>query len=345
MYSLLRSLLFLLPPEKAHAFTMKAFKFFTMLPGTERLFDVASKPYTRDGLAFRNRVGLAAGFDKDGKYLEQLDHLDFGFVEVGTVTPKPQSGNPKPRMFRLSADHALINRMGFNNDGVKALKKRLEKYRKNNRGSNMLVGINIGKNKLTPNEDAVSDYVYCYQELYELGDFFVVNVSSPNTPGLRDLQNKTALGKILNELLTIRESQTRKKPLYLKIAPDMMENHLLEIVELQKELGFEGIVATNTSVDREMLENTSTRKVNDIGNGGLSGRPILELSNQFVQKIREHSDMTIIGVGGIESVEGGQSKFEAGANLIEIYTGFIYSGPGLIKKLAIMADQLGESER
>jgi dihydroorotate dehydrogenase len=282
---------------------------------------------------------MAAGFDKDGKFIELLDRMDFGFVEVGTVTPKPQSGNPKPRLFRLPKDHALINRMGFNNDGVKALKKRLKKHEKRNRSSNMLIGINIGKNKLTSNEDAVLDYIYCYKELYDLGDFFVVNVSSPNTPGLRELQNKSELHKIILALLNFRNQQDREKPLYLKIAPDLHENQLKEIVELQEELGFEGIVATNTSIDRQLVQNTGSRRVNDIGNGGLSGRPILELSNTFVRNIRKVSRMTIIGVGGIENTEGGKSKFEAGANLIEIYTGFIYSGPSLIKKLALMAEK------
>ncbi|MBR9861001.1 quinone-dependent dihydroorotate dehydrogenase [bacterium] len=338
MYTLIKNLLFLLPAEKAHYLTMRLFRWFIALPGTERLFEIESKPFTKDGLTFRNKVGLAAGFDKDGKFLQQIDYLDFGFMEIGTVTPKPQSGNPKPRLFRLPQDHALINRMGFNNDGVNALIKRLSKYRKNNRASNMLIGINIGKNKLTPNNEAVNDYTFCYKKLYDLGDFFVVNVSSPNTPGLRELQNKDELRKIISALLEIRSHMDRQKPLYLKIAPDLNEGQLDEIISLQEELQFEGIVATNTSIDRDTLEFTKARKVNDIGDGGLSGRPILEASNRFVQHIRSKSNMTIIGVGGIEDAEGGKSKFDAGADLIEIYTGFIYSGPGIVKKLVQMSE-------
>ena len=334
MYKVLRWFLFLLPPERAHYLTMRMFKWALFLPGLARQFDFENKRKKLDGLNFKNKVGMAAGFDKDGKFLNQLNALNFGFVEIGTVTPRPQGGNPKPRLFRLKHDHALINRMGFNNEGVKSLKGRLESFRKHNKGCDMLIGLNIGKNKLTPNEKAFEDYLYCYQNLYELADFFVVNVSSPNTPNLRELQEKGALKLILSPLVAHRKSEDLYKPLYLKIAPDMPKEHLNQIIELQEELGFEGIVATNTSVDRTLLQFTSARTINSIGDGGLSGAPVLEVSNSFVKHIRSKSDMTIIGVGGIESIGDGQSKLDAGADLLEIYTGFIYSGPTLIRKLA-----------
>ncbi|NNJ54951.1 MAG: quinone-dependent dihydroorotate dehydrogenase [Bacteroidia bacterium] len=333
MYALLRNLLFLLSPEKAHYFTMRLFKIVAPIPFVSNLFKTSDTPTKLDGLEFKNKVGLAAGFDKDGKFLSQLYALNFGFIEVGTVTPKPQSGNPKPRLFRLKRDKALINRMGFNNEGVKALKSRLQKFRKKERDCDMLIGVNIGKNKTTPNNEAVNDYVKCYEHLYDLADFFIVNVSSPNTPNLRELQNKEELKKIIGALLAIREVQDKWKPLYLKIAPDLSFEQLNEIIELQSELNFEGIVATNTSIDRKLLVKSNKRVVEQIGAGGISGAPVLNVSNSFVENIRSKSDMTIIGVGGIDSATSGQSKYDAGANLIEIYTGFIYQGPGLIKKL------------
>lgn len=297
------------------------------------MFEFTAEPKKIDGLTFKNSVGLAAGFDKDGKFLDQLNTLNFGFIEVGTVTPKPQSGNPKPRLFRLSKDRALINRMGFNNEGLKALKGRLEAFRKKERDCTMLIGINIGKNKTTPNENAVDDYVKCYEELYDLADFFIVNVSSPNTPNLRELQNKGELKKILSALITLRENQEKWKPLYLKIAPDLTFTQLDEIIDLQNEIAFEGLVAANTSIDRTLLKHSNKKLVDQIGAGGLSGAPVLEVSNSFVKHIRSKSDMTIIGVGGIEDAASGKSKLDAGADLIEIYTGFIYSGPGLVKEL------------
>ena len=334
MYKIIRSLLFLLPAESAHYFTMRLLKWGLYLPGIRPSFQFEPHRKEVDGLRLKNGVGLAAGFDKDGKFLSQLYALNFGFIEVGTVTPRPQGGNPKPRLFRLKQDHALINRMGFNNEGVKSLKRRLEHFRSKNKVCDMQIGINIGKNKLTPNEKAKEDYMYCYVQLYELADFFVVNVSSPNTPNLRELQRTDALKEILQPLIEHRAAQDIYKPLYLKIAPDMSLEQLDAIIALQAELGFEGIVATNTSIDRTLIKFTSARTLNSIGDGGLSGAPVLDVANSFVAHIRSKSDMTIIGVGGIETTEDGQSKLEAGANLLEIYTGFIYSGPGLIKKLA-----------
>ncbi len=333
MYSLLRNILFLLPAEKAHHLTMQLFSLISGLPGVKKLFAVKNNPTTIDGLEFKNKVGLAAGFDKDGKYLKQLEILGFGFVEVGTVTPKAQTGNPKPRLFRLKRDRALINRMGFNNDGVKLLKHRLSAFRKLNKSSSMLVGINIGKNKTTPNENAVDDYKICYTELYELADFFVVNVSSPNTPNLRELQNKSELEKIISALITIRSGKEKWKPLYLKIAPDLSWEQLNEIIDLQNELDFEGIVATNTSIDRSLIKNTSKNLVYEIGDGGLSGDPVFDVTTEFVRRIRAKSTKTIIGVGGISTPENAANKIAAGADLIEIYTGFIYTGPTIVKKL------------
>ncbi len=333
MYSILRSILFLLPAENAHYIAMRLFKLVSKLPFVPSLFWFEDTPTEIDGLRFKNKVGLAAGFDKDGKFLHELNVLNFGFVEVGTVTPKPQSGNPKPRLFRLKKDRALINRLGFNNEGLKALKIRLTDFRKKQPNCTMLIGINIGKNKTTPNENAVHDYVQCYGKLYDLADFFIVNVSSPNTPNLRELQNKDELKKILSALIDLRKNNDKWKPLYLKIAPDLTLSQLDEIIELQSEIGFEGLVATNTSIDRMLLRRSNKKVVSEIGAGGISGAPVLEVSNDFVKHIRSKSDMTIIGVGGIESTESAQSKFDAGADLIELYTGFVYSGPLLIKKL------------
>lgn len=315
---------------------MFIFKYISRLPFVYNMFQFEDNPVKVDGITYKNTIGLAAGFDKDGKFLDELYMLNFGFVEIGTVTPKPQSGNPKPRLFRLKKDRALLNRMGFNNEGLKALKHRLKLFRKKERDCSMKIGINIGKNKTTTNENAVDDYVKCYEELYELADFFIVNVSSPNTPNLRELQNKDELLKILNALLSIRLSQDDWKPLYLKIAPDLSISQLDEIVALQKEISFEGIVATNTTINRTLLKNSNPKIVTELGNGGISGHILLESSNQIVRHIRDKSDMTIIGVGGIENVSSAKSKLEAGANLLEIYTGFIYSGPGLIKKIGTL---------
>lgn len=326
----------MMPPEKAHYTTMRLFKYASKLPFVQSTLHFDATPTTLDGLVYKNKVGLAAGFDKDGKFLNELYKLNFGFIEVGTVTPKPQSGNPQPRLFRLKKDRALLNRMGFNNEGLKALKTRLKAFRTKQRDCDMLIGINIGKNKTTPNENAVDDYVKCYESLYNLADFFIVNVSSPNTPNLRELQNKGELKKILSALISIREKQEKWKPLYLKIAPDLTFTQLDEIIELQSEIAFEGLVATNTSIDRTLLKRSNKKIVDEIGAGGISGAPVLEVSNSFVKHIRSKSDMTIIGVGGIEDAASGKSKYDAGADLIEIYSGFVYSGPGLVKELGTM---------
>ena len=335
MYSIIKSLLFLWPAERAHYMTMKVFKWALFIPGFKSFFRVQGQALEVDGLEFKNGVGMAAGFDKDGSFIPQLEALNFGFVEIGTVTPLPQRGNPAPRLFRLPKDRALINRMGFNNEGIHRLKWRLTLWRKKNPGSAMKIGVNIGKNKTTPNQDAWSDYKKCYEEVYHLADFFVVNVSSPNTPNLRELQGKDELRKIISVLLEFRKLQPISRPLYLKIAPDLSEAQLHEIIDLRDELGFEGLVATNTTIDRSAIKETHTKLLEQIGNGGLSGSPLLRQSNSFVKQIRDASDMTIIGVGGIDSVQTGLEKVKAGADLIEIYTGLIYSGPGLIKKLIL----------
>lgn len=334
MFGLLRTLLFLMPPERAHHFTMHLLKIFLKVPFAPILFKTTISPSQINGLTFKNKVGLAAGFDKDGKYINELYHLGFGFVEIGTVTPLPQPGNDKPRLFRLKEDNALINRLGFNNEGLDALKIRLEKFNTTHPNNDMRIGINIGKNKITPNELAWEDYLKCYSKLYDLGDFFIVNVSSPNTPNLRELQNKGELLKILQPLLKYRSTQEKSKSLYLKIAPDLSFQQLDEIIDLQKELLFEGIVATNTSLDRTVLSKKGQKMADNVGAGGLSGNPIFSHSTDFIKHIRANSKMTIIGVGGIDSLERGKEKIKSGADLVEIYTGFVYQGPKLIKKLS-----------
>jgi len=336
MYTIIRSFFFLFPAEKAHLITMTLFKYIIKIPLISYLFRFEDNPTTVDKITYKNKAGLAAGFDKDGKFLHELYTLNFGFIEIGTVTPKPQDGNPKPRLFRLKKDNALLNRMGFNNEGLKSLKIRLQNFRNKQPFCSMKIGINIGKNKMTPNENAVDDYVRCYQELYELADFFIVNVSSPNTPNLRELQNKNELLKILNALLAIRAKQKNWKPLYLKIAPDLTQSQLDEIIDLQHEIKFEGLVATNTSIDRKLLKKSDPDIVNALGNGGISGKVISDTSNAMIRYIRDKSKMTIIGVGGIDDEVSAQSKLDAGADLLEIYTGFVYSGPRLIKKIGLL---------
>ena len=336
MYTIIRSFFFLFPAEKAHLITMTLFKYIIKIPLISYLFRFEDNPTTVDKITYKNKAGLAAGFDKDGKFLHELYTLNFGFIEIGTVTPKPQDGNPKPRLFRLKKDNALLNRMGFNNEGLKSLKIRLQNFRNKQPFCSMKIGINIGKNKMTPNENAVDDYVRCYQELYELADFFIVNVSSPNTPNLRELQNKNELLKILNALLTIRAKQKNWKPLYLKIAPDLTQSQLDEIIDLQHEIKFEGLVATNTSIDRKLLKKSDPDIVKALGNGGISGKVISDTSNAMIRYIRDKSKMTIIGVGGIDDEVSAQSKLDAGADLLEIYTGFVYSGPRLIKKIGLL---------
>ena len=340
MYPLLRRLLFTLDAERAHYTAMNA---LTFIPGAKAVakalysFDDASLRKNVFGFSFQNPVGLGAGFDKNAVYLEALSALGFGFVEVGTVTPLAQPGNEKPRLFRLPKDKALINRMGFNNDGVAAVKKRLQawkNYQPPTTNHQLIVGCNIGKNKVTANEEAWKDYVTCFTKLHDSADYFVVNVSSPNTPGLRALQDKDALHKILSELQVINYGLQQKKPLLLKIAPDLTLSQLDDIVSLISETKLDGIVATNTTISREGLV-TSPQTVTDMGAGGLSGKPLRNKSTEVVAYLAKHlTDNTpIIASGGIFTGEDAKEKLSAGAALIQVWTGFIYEGPGIVKKI------------
>jgi dihydroorotate dehydrogenase len=295
---------------------------------------VVRKEYEFLGIRFKNRVGLAAGFDKNAKYLGELTALGFGFIEIGTVTPKPQAGNDKPRLFRLIEDESVINRMGFNNDGLDVIVKRLQ-----SRPKDLIVGGNIGKNKVTPNEEAVNDYKICFDKLYDVVDYFVVNVSSPNTPNLRELQDKKPLGEILKALIEMRSAfiSTGKicKPILLKIAPDLGNEQLDDVVDIVNETGIDGIVATNTTISRAGLL-TSKEKVESIGSGGLSGKILSDRATEVVAYIHEKSSgkIPIIGVGGIYSAKTAHDKINAGADLVQVYSGFIYGGPQMIKNIA-----------
>jgi len=281
------------------------------------------------GLRFKNPIGLAAGFDKNAVHVEDMAALGFGFVEIGTVTPKPQPGNDKPRMFRLPPDEALINRMGFNNQGVGVAAARLANI-KDRKG--LIIGGNIGKNKTTPNEKAVSDYIYCFNVLFDQVDYFVVNVSSPNTPGLRDLQEKEPLTNILNALQERNRARPNPKPILLKIAPDLTDPQLDDIVEIVRETGIAGVIATNTTISREGLRSPAERVREP---GGLSGRPLAKRSTEVIRYLADKSarSFPIIGVGGIHSAADAAEKLEAGASLLQLYTGFVYEGPGLIRKI------------
>ena len=332
---LIRPLLFLFPPEFIHHTTFKILKFAGFIPGVSALlklqFDFRNPKLERKifGLTFPNPVGLAAGFDKDALLIDELAAFGFGFIEIGTLTPKPQPGNDKPRLFRLPIDNALINRMGFNNQGVDGAVSRLKK-----RKSKIIVGGNIGKNKVTPNENAVDDYNTCFEALYPYVDYFVVNVSSPNTPNLRELQEKEPLKKLLNAVKALNQTKEKPKPILLKIAPDLTESQLHDVVEILKETKTDGVIATNTTISRDGLR-TSGRILSAIGNGGLSGKPLANRSNEVISFLRKElgKEYPIIGVGGIMTPEDAIEKLKAGADLIQIYTGFIYEGPGFIKRI------------
>jgi dihydroorotate dehydrogenase len=282
------------------------------------------------GLKFKNPVGLAAGFDKNAKYINELSYCGFGFIEIGTLTPKAQTGNPKLRLFRLKEDQGIINRMGFNNDGVELAIEYLQKARKNG----VLVGGNIGKNKVTPNENAVDDYLTCFERLFDYVDYFVVNVSSPNTPNLRALQEKEPLENLLNALVTKNRTYSNPKPVLLKIAPDLSNSQLDDIVDIFSSTNIDGLIATNTTISRENLI-TDSKQVEEMGAGGLSGLPVKDRSTEVIRYISNKSKGTIpiIGVGGIHSAEGAIEKLKAGATLIQMYTGFIYEGPAVVKRI------------
>ncbi len=332
MYKILiRPILFLFDPEKVHHFTFSLLKFVFKIPFKgkiiKKIFEVNNKSLERTlfGLTFKNPIGLAAGFDKNAILFDELSNFGFGFVEIGTVTPKAQIGNPKKRLFRLVEDKAIINRMGFNNDGVQAIVERLKK-----RNSNIIIGGNIGKNKATPNENAVDDYLICFNELFEWVDYFVVNVSSPNTPNLRALQDKEPLTNLLNILQQENSAKAKSKPILLKIAPDLTDDQLLDIIDIVKTTKIAGIVATNTTISRENLKSENKTET-----GGLSGKPVTQRSTEVIKFLAEKSNKAfpIIGVGGIYSAKDAQEKLDAGADLIQLFSGFIYEGPSLVKRI------------
>ena len=369
MYSLLRDLLFKLEAEHAHYFSMNLLRTACGIGPVRKIISSLFTPHNPSlerqvfGLTFRNPVGLGAGFDKNAVYLRELEALGFGFVEIGTVTPLPQAGNEKPRLFRLPADKALINRMGFNNDGVKVIKQRLEEWKKNTtplsspprrglgappkpggelgrnlpagRQGRMIIGGNIGKNKVTPNEDAWKDYEICFNELFDVVDYFVVNVSSPNTPGLRALQDKDALLKILGVLQENNQSRPHPKPLLLKIAPDLTDEQLQDIAEITNIVKLDGIVSSNTTITRDNLSVESKTNADEIGLGGLSGLPLQDLSNSVLKKLHQLTggQIPIIGSGGIYTGKDAIEKMNRGATLIQVWTGFIYEGPAIVKNI------------
>jgi len=306
-----------------------------MIPGKlwtfRMLFKVKDPRLEREvfGLKFDNPVGLAAGFDKDAKLFDELASFGFGFVEIGTVTPLPQEGNPKPRLFRVKDDSGLINRMGFNNQGIEAAVARLRR-----RKTNIIIGGNIGKNKVTPNDEAVNDYEICFEKFFPYVEYFVVNVSSPNTPGLRDLQEKAPLTALLNRLQELNNAKESRKPILLKIAPDLTNEQLDDIIEIVADTKIDGVVATNTTIDRSGLK-TDKNKVDSIGNGGLSGKPVRTRSTAVIKYLADKSNRAfpIIGVGGIHSAEDALEKLDSGATLLQVYTGFIYEGPALVKRI------------
>ena len=331
MYKLLiRPILFWFDPEDVHHFSFSFIRFISKIPFVpgilKFIYEVKDNRLEREvfGLKFKNPVGLAAGFDKDAKCYQELSNFGFGFIEIGTLTPKPQVGNPKKRLFRLKQDSAIINRMGFNNGGIDAAVLRLKK----NKG--VLIGGNIGKNKVTPNEDAVSDYLICFETLFDYVDYFVVNVSSPNTPNLRELQEKKPLTELLSKLETRNSEHKTKKPILLKIAPDLTNEQLLDIIDIVNETQIAGVIATNTTISRDGLQSENRIEI-----GGLSGKPLAKRSTEVIRFLSEKSNKAfpIIGVGGIHSAEDALEKLEAGASLVQLYTGFIYEGPKLVTEI------------
>jgi dihydroorotate dehydrogenase len=344
MYKILRSVLFLFDPEWVHYFSMNGLGLLCKIPGIKVLIASCFKPKGNVqcsilNIQFSNPVGLGAGFDKNARYLNELEALGFGFVEIGTVTPKPQAGNDKPRLFRLPKDKALINRMGFNNDGVEAVTERLKawhlkKSETGNLKSKIVIGGNIGKNKTTPNEDAWKDYEICFTALHDHVDYFVVNVSSPNTPGLRELQEKDSLKKILSNLQIQNSKFKIQKPILLKIAPDLTNEQLDDVIDLAIEIKLDGLVASNTTISRSNLT-THDSRITQIGAGGLSGLPVKKRSTEVVQYIskKANGSIPIIASGGIFTAKDAKEKMEAGAALLQVWTGFIYEGPAIVKNI------------
>jgi dihydroorotate dehydrogenase len=346
MYKTLRSIFFLFPPEWTHYFSMNCFKVLCFLKPIRKLLALIFTPHDSHlttnflDLQFRNPVGLGAGFDKNAIYLKELETLGFGFVEVGTVTPLAQPGNPKPRVFRLPKDKALINRMGFNNDGAKIVAERLRKWKERQLAtgnwqsrSRLIIGGNIGKNKNTPNEEAWKDYAACFNELHPYVDYFVVNVSSPNTPGLRELQDKESLKKILLHLLMINNGKANSKPVLLKIAPDLTYRQIDDVIDLALEIKLDGIVATNTTINRQDLIHEFG--VGNQESGGLSGSPLKKRSSEIIRYIHQKANgqIPIIASGGIFTSADAKEKLDAGASLVQVWTGFIYEGPAIVKHI------------
>jgi len=328
--TIIRPVLFLFDPEKVHYFTFSLIRNLSKIPGVKSLFrslyQIENPILERElfGLKFKNPVGLAAGFDKDAKLFNELSNFGFGFIEIGTLTPRPQPGNPKKRLFRLKSDSAIINRMGFNNGGVEEAVIRLKK----NKG--VLIGGNIGKNKITPNEIAINDYEICFEALFNYVDYFVVNVSSPNTPNLRALQDKKPLTNLLKALQVLNFGKTKSKPILLKIAPDLTDEQLMDIIDIVKTTKIDGVIATNTTISREGLTCANKSET-----GGLSGKPLTKRSTEVIRFLAKKSNKSfpIIGVGGIYSANDALDKLDAGADLVQLYTGFVYEGPKLIKDI------------
>jgi dihydroorotate dehydrogenase len=359
MYKVLRNILFLFPPEWTHYFSMNCLRILCSIGPIRKLVAAYFRPsakgnvvphFSEWNLDFSNPIGLGAGFDKNATYLRELETLGFGFAEIGTVTPLPQKGNPQPRLFRLPKDKALINRMGFNNDGVKIVAERLKRWKESQEpgarsrepkinsevrtlNPRLIIGGNIGKNKSTPNEEAWKDYAACFNELHPYVDYFVVNVSSPNTPGLRELQEKESLRRILLHLLMINNGKAHSKPVLLKIAPDLSFEQIDDVIALALEIKLDGIVATNTTIRRDGLIWES-----GIGNqesGGLSGLPLKRKSTEIVKYIHQKANgqIPVIASGGVFTADDAREKFNAGASLVQVWTGFIYEGPAIVKKI------------
>jgi dihydroorotate dehydrogenase len=367
MYKILRSILFLFDPEWVHYFSMNALKALCHINWVKHLickkfrheensqYSTLSAGRQVFNIQFQNRIGLGAGFDKNAKYLNELQALGFGFVEIGTVTPLPQAGNDKPRLFRLPKDKALINRMGFNNDGVEKIAARLKDWKANKfeveelqtsnlKPQTLIIGGNIGKNKLTPNEDAWRDYEKCFIALHDHVDYFVVNVSSPNTPGLRELQEKESLRKILSNLQSLNAKLLNPKPILLKIAPDLNWQQVDDVIDLAMEIKLDGLVATNTTIERTGLNEISKIKSQQIGPGGLSGSPLKERSTEIVKYIfqKTNGQLPIIASGGIFTGKDAKEKFDSGASLVQVWTGFIYEGPAIVKNISSYLAQTEE---
>lgn len=336
MYAIIKFFLFQKDPEVIHYWVMRRLQQVCAIPFLARWMKRRYQPRpsatmekTLWGLTFKNPVGLAAGFDKDARFIDALDHLGFGFIEIGTLTPKPQDGNEQPRLFRLPEDEALINRMGFNNQGVAAAAERLKQ-----RKSKIIIGGNIGKNKTTPNESATEDYEVCFRALYDVVDYFTINVSSPNTPDLRALQEKEPLTRLLSRLQDINRELGKARPILLKIAPDLSNGQLDDIIEIVQQTGIQGIVATNTTISRDDLK-TPPNVVAAMGAGGVSGKPVRKRATEVIRYIADKSQhkIPIVAAGGIFTASDAREKLEAGASLVQVYTGFIYEGPGIVRNI------------